>query len=56
MSKNTVSWFAVMVFAGLLSACGQNADQGATDNAAEPPAQTPAAPSGGEPPAAPTGN
>jgi len=55
MRKNTVSWFAVLAFAGLLSACGQNADQGA-DKAAEPPAQTPAAPAGGDKPAAPTGN
>jgi len=40
MSKNILNWFAVLAFAGLLSACGQNADQG--DAAA--PTEQPAAP------------
>ena len=56
MTKNIVNWFAVLVFAGVLSACGQNqgTDQGAAGSS-EKPAGAPAAPAGGEKPAEPTG-
>ena len=51
MAKNIVNWFAVLVFAGVLTACGQN--QGTDQGTAEKPAEAPAAPAGGEQPAAP---
>lgn len=54
MIKNIVSWFALMVLAGVLSACGQQnqgGDQGAdkAPGATEQPA--PDAPAGGDKPA-----
>lgn len=58
MIKNIVSWFAVMVFAGALAACGQQnqgGEQGAAGGGQQ--GQQPAAPAGGEqqPPSAPAG-
>lgn len=53
MSKNIVSWFALMVFAGVLSACGQQnqgGEQGAGDQG-----QQQEAPAGGTQPSAPAG-
>ena len=55
MIKNIVSWFALMVLAGVLSACGQQngGDQGAgTGDAGQ---QKEAAPAEGTQPSAPAG-
>lgn len=56
MIKSIVSWFAVMIFAGALAACGQQ-NQGGEQGAAGGGEQSqPAAPAGGEQqPSAPAG-
>lgn len=56
MIKSIVSWFAVMIFAGALAACGQQ-NQGGDQGAAGGGEQSqPAAPAGGEQqPSAPAG-
>ena len=57
MIKNIVSWFAVMIFAGALAACGQQnqgGEQGAAGTGEQGQQQT--APAGGEQqPSAPAG-
>lgn len=58
MIKNIVSWFALMVLAGVLSACGQQnqgGDQGAGAGDAGQSQQKEAAPAEGTQPSAPAG-
>lgn len=55
MIKNIVSWFALMVFAGVLSACGQQNQGGEQGAAGQGQQQQEAAPAGGEQPSAPAG-
>ena len=55
MNKNIVSWFALMVFAGVLSACGQQ-NQGGEEAAGTGAAdQQQEAPAGGTEPTTPAG-
>lgn len=54
MSKYSLSWFAMLVFAGFLTACGQNQDGGQGGMGADPGQQeTPPPSEPGTPPANP---
>lgn len=55
MNKNIVSWFALMVFAGVLSACGQQNQGGEQGAGAGDAGQQQEAPAGGTQPSTPAG-
>lgn len=55
MNKNIVSWFALMVFAGVLSACGQQNQGGEQAAGTGDTGQQQETPAGGSEPNAPAG-